>query len=144
MSSFGFWQKWLLFVSVFLVVFGLALAVFPHSSLMDAAFNKNIDPVFWPGAGPPTDSKIFQAWIYGVLGSVIMGWGLVMAFVAHYPFRSREKWAWECVALCICTWYIADTGLSAYYHAYFNVLFNTVMLLLIGLPLILTRKHFKS
>lgn len=142
MFSFGFWQKWLLAVSVYLVLFGLTLALFPQACFMDTAFNSNIDPVFWKDGAIPSQTKIFQAWIYGVLGAVVMGWGLLMAFVTYYPFRSQEKWAWNAMAIGICAWFVVDTGLSAYHQAYFNIFNNTVTLILIGLPLIFTRRHF--
>ncbi len=142
MKNFYFWQKWLLFVAIYLVLFGLVLAFWGQSPLLDFVFNKQIDPVFWPEGDAPGNAAVFQAWVYGVLGTTVTGWGIFMAFLAHYPFKAREKWAWNCFAVGIAVWYIADTVVSAYYQVGFNVLFNTTLLVLLGLPLLLTRKDF--
>jgi hypothetical protein len=73
--NFNFWQKWLLIIGIYLVVFGLFLTFFSQSSLMDFLFNKQIDPIFWVNAELPENAWKFQGWIYGVLGAVIAGWG---------------------------------------------------------------------
>lgn len=142
MGSFNFWQKWLLAVGIYLVAFGLVLAFFNQTRLMDLAFNDQIDPVFWGTDGIPENAAHFQAWVYGVLGATVSGWGIFLAFLAHYPFKAREKWAWNCIAFGIGTWFVVDTAISAYYGVTFNVVFNTALLLLVGLPLLFTRKGF--
>lgn len=142
MNTFGFWQKWLLGVSVYLVIFGLVLAVFPQSAFMNVIFNSRIDPVFWQLGHVPEEAASFQAWIYGVLGATVCGWGILMIFIAHYPFKERQPWAWNSIAAGITIWFIVDTTLSALHHVLFNVAFNTLLLLLVALPLAFTRRHF--
>ena len=95
MKTFGFWQKWLLFVGLYLVAFGLYLAFFSQSNIMNFLFNNNINPYFGNDSMLPENVMKFQAWIYGVLGAVIAGWGTLIAFWAHYPFKTREIWAWN-------------------------------------------------
>lgn len=142
MKHFNFWQKWLLFISLYLVLFGLVMAFFNQSPLMDLMLNNQIDPVFWPEGNPPDGGAAFQAFIYGVLGATIAGWGVFMAFLTRYPFKAREKWAWNCFAAGIAVWYIADTAVSLHYRVTFNVLFNTALLILAAPPLLFTRKDF--
>jgi hypothetical protein len=144
MNAFNFWQKWLLGTSIFLVVFGLVLACFPQSHFMDLVFNNRIDPSFWKSGHLPEAVASFQAWIYGVLGSVICGWGIFMIFIAHVPFKERLPWAWNCFAAGVAMWFIFDTTLSAYYHVFFNVGFNIILLVLLALPLAFTRKYFSG
>lgn len=144
MKSFNFWQKWLVAVGWCLAAFGLFLTLFNQSTLMDFMFNEQIDPVFWQADALPQSTKQFQAWIYGVLGAVIAGWGTSIAFVAHYAFKQREKWAWNCIASGVIVWYVADTAISAFYSVTFNVVFNTITLVLLALPLWCTRKHFSK
>lgn len=109
---------------------------------MDFFFNQHIDPSFWVIAQLPESAVKFQGWIYGVLGSVIAGWGTMIAFWAAFPFKSRERWAWNGLAMAIVIWYIADTSISVQYGVTFNVMFNTLMLLFLATPLIFTKKHF--
>jgi hypothetical protein len=142
MKHFNFWQKWLLIVSLYLVIFGLVLAFFNQSQLMDLVFNNQIDPAFWPGGNIPENAALFQAWVYGVLGATVSGWGILMAFVVGYPFKARQKWAWNCLAAALTIWFIADTAISAYFQVIFNVVFNTALFLLIGIPLLFTRSVF--
>lgn len=140
--SFNFWQKCLLIVSICLVIFGLTMAFFSQSQLMDAAFNNQINPVFWQAEGIPENAALFQAWTYGVLGARVSGWGIFMAFLIFHPFQTRERWVWNCLAASITIWFVTDTAISACYQVTFNVVFNTVLLLLIGIPLLFTKKYF--
>jgi len=142
MSSFNFWQKWLFGFGLYLTAFGLLLSFFGHSTLMNFVFNNQIDPVFWGLTRLPDNTERFQAWIYGVLGAVISGWGILISFIAYYPFKAKERWAWNCIATGLIVWFIIDTVISVYYHVGFNVFINIVFLLFVLLPLLFTRKHF--
>lgn len=142
MLKFIFWQKWLFVVCIFITFFGLLMFVFSGSALFDL-FNRQIDPAFW-GEGPAIAGiKPFQHWIYGVWGATIAGWGIALTFITHFPFRNKEKWAWSCWVLGLSVWFVLDTGLSLYSKVYFNVAFNTILLIMAGLPLVITRKAFK-
>ncbi|NIA30461.1 MAG: hypothetical protein GWP06_11195, partial [Actinobacteria bacterium] len=101
-------------------------------------------PMFWPGEIAPESAAMFQAWIYGVLGATVSGWGIALAFLVHYPFKAREKWAWNCLALSLTIWFVSDTAISAFYQVTFNVAFNIVLFLFMALPLLFTRKWFSS
>lgn len=142
MGSFGFWQKWLFGFGLYLTVFGLVMAFFSQSRLMDFVFNSQIDPTFWDSVEPSAPTLEFQAFIYGVLGATIAGWGIFIAFIAHYPFKEKEPWAWNCIATGLIVWFLVDTFVSIRFGVGFNVVVNTIFLLLALLPLIFTRKHF--
>jgi hypothetical protein len=144
MNSFNFWQRWLLGLGLYLIAFGLALAFFSQSALMDFVFNKHIDPVFWGLTGLSENATRFQSWIYGVLGAVICGWGIYLSFLAHHPFRRKERWAWDCIGAGFIVWFVIDSVLSLHHHVGFNAIVNTVLLLLVALPLLFTRKHFSN
>jgi hypothetical protein len=88
-----FCQKWLIGLGIYLTVFGIVLAVFPQSVLMDRVFNNQIDPQFWQNGILPQNAQRFQAWIYGVLGATVAGWGVLLALIALYPFKARQRWA---------------------------------------------------
>ena len=109
---------------------------------MDIIFNDNIDSYFWVEHQLPENAMKFQGWVYGVLGAVIAGWGTMIAFWAYYPFKTRERWAWNGMALATAIWYVADTAISAIYGVLFNIVFNTMMLILLITPLVFTKKYF--
>ena len=144
MTKFTFFRLWLFVVSIGIAVFGLVLALFPQSWLMDFLLNSSIDPVFWGDGIAPQASVTFQAWAYGVLGATISGWGVLMAFVIHMPFKARRRWAWTALAVSSALWYIVDTSLSAFYGVNYNVWFNTALLILVAVPLAFTYNNFSS
>lgn len=142
MKSFFFWQKWLLSVGVLLVTMGIILTFFSQSRFMALIINDQIDQAFWAAERVPENAVLFQSWITGVLGATVSGWGSMIVFLALFPFKNRESWAWKCLAISMMIWYIGDTAISAYYHVTSNVMLNTILLLIVGLPLTFTRNHF--
>ena len=142
MRDFAFWQKWLVAVAVVVAVFGVAMALTSGTPLFDL-FNRQIDPAFW-SAGAPGDAgaRQFQKWAYAVLGATTAGWGIFIVFIAREAFRRKERWAWDCMVWGLGVWFVLDTGLSALYGVYFNVLVNTVLVVLAGLPVVMTRREF--
>jgi len=144
MKNFDFWTKWLILIGLLLVLFGLALAVFNQSLLFEILFNSNVDPVFWGLAAVPPASQNFQRWAYAVLGATVAGWGVFLTFLAYFPFHKKELWAWNCILVGMLVWYFPDTILSMLYGVVFNAVFNTLLLVLILLPLIFTHRHFSG
>lgn len=141
MMSFSFWQRWLLVIAVALTAFGVVMAFVSGTPVFDV-FNSQINPAFWGAGAVEGPAKQFQQWVYGLWGATIAGWGIFITYVARYPFARRERWAWNCLALGIGLWYVLDTGLSLAYGVYFNVAFNTVLLIAAGVPLAFTRSEF--
>lgn len=141
MKRFSFWQKWLFIVSLVVTAFGLFTALFNQTVLFDL-FNRQIDQIFWDSAPLPAGVATFQSWLYGVWGATIAGWGIFLTFIAYIPFKRREKWAWNCLVVGLGVWFVLDTGISWLYGVYFNVVFNIVVALATGTPLLFTRKAF--
>ena len=69
--------------------------------------------------------------------------GIMVFYLARYPFARREKWSHNCLLLGIAGWFVVDTLMSAYTKAYFNVAFNALALIFLVLPLVMTIKDFK-
>jgi hypothetical protein len=143
MFKFSFWQRWLFIVGLIIVVFGLVMA-FLNGTTVFELFNGQIDPAFWGDGDTPEAATRFRQWAYGAWGATVAGWGIFVAFIAHHPFRHRERWSWNCLAVGLLVWYLADTAISLYFRVYFNAVFNTVLLILVTLPLTCTRKYFSE
>jgi hypothetical protein len=141
MPGFSFCQKWLVAVGIIVAGFGVLMVCLSATPLFDL-FNQQIDPAFWGTRTVDDAARQFQHWLYGVWGATISGWGVFLTFIALYPFRQKERWAWNCLALGLSIWFILDTGLSLAYGVYFNVVFNVVLALLVGIPILLTRHEF--
>ena len=136
------WDTWMVAVGWILVVFGILLAFANQTRLFDVVFNNQVNMVFWSTAVAPESVIPFQRFIYGVLGMTVAGWGVFFVYVATYPFRRRERWAWNYVFAGITLWFIPDTAISVYYGVTVNVVLNVTIALLVYVPLVATRRQF--
>lgn len=144
MDTFKLCQRIIFAMGIMMTGFGLLLAFFNQTLPFDLLFNNQINPNFW-GKEQIADTIVnFQQWIYGVLGSTIAGWGLFVAYIAHYPFNNKELWAWKCLTLGLTLWFIADTSVSLYMGVFYNTIFNMVIYCAIIIPALISRKYFKS
>jgi hypothetical protein len=139
--SFSFWQKWLALVSIYHIVLGLLLAFFGQSQFMDALLNQYFDSIFWPDNQISSGTIQYKSWVSSVLGAVIASWGMLIAFIAYYPFKLREKWAWNGIAVSVVFWFLVDTACSLYYDVSINAVFNLFTFSLFVAPLFFTRKY---
>jgi hypothetical protein len=145
MGAFTFWQRWLYGAGLLVMAFGLLIAVLSGTALFDTVFNHQINPVFWDTKTVDGPTQDFQRWIYGVLGATVAGWGVFLAFMAHSPFKRRERWARDCIAAGIGLWFVVDTAISLYRGVYFNALVvNVPLLVIVALPLWFTRGEFEA
>jgi hypothetical protein len=143
MGRFNFWRIWLFIVAIIIAVFGVLMA-FLNQTAVFSTFNREINVVFWPSEEVGRGLPQFQNWVYGVWGATVAGMGIFAAYVAHYPFARREKWARQCLAAGTVVWYVLDTYISLASGVIFNALFNTVIFLLIAVPLGFTWKEFEA
>ena len=142
MIRFNFWYKWLVIVSAVMIILGLIIAFLNQTSLFNYFFNEQINSAFWHNNKLSPDLLSFQSWIYSVLGATLIGWGVFLLFITFYAFKGKQKWSWNCILLGICSWYAVDTTISISFEVYFNAVFNTILFLAVGTPLLFTRKYF--
>ena len=142
--DFRFWQRWLSVAGILLVLFGISLAFFNRSPVFDFLINNQVDSVFWGSKQVNPDITHFQGFVYGVLGATMAGWGVAVFYLGAFPFRDRQRWAWNAVALSILLWYLVDSGISILYGVYFNVVLNSAFLFIFALPLLFTRRYFSE
>lgn len=139
-SRFVFWQRWLVVASDLVILFGLFMTFF-HRTVLFEPFHAQIDAVFWNTAVSP-EAAAFQGWAYGLMGAVMVGWGIVLFSLAYIPFKQQQKWAWNTLFYGLLAWFVLDTAVSLQYGVVFNALVNTLFLALFLLPLFFTRKSF--
>jgi len=142
MERFSLSVLWLKIVSILFAVFGIIIALFNQTAIFQAAFNNQINPVFWTNSELTTETLFFQRWIYGLLGATCLMVGILIFFIVKNSFARKEKWAWNCLLVGLAAWFIIDTPISMYFQVYFNVVFNIVLLFAVLLPLVLTRQDF--
>ena len=131
-------MKVLLTLSIVIILFGSFIALLNTTSLF-APFGDEFDKAFFASGGITDPERQFQQWTYGVVGATMVGWGIFMLFIIRYAFPERKRWAWSCFLTGIVTWYVIDSGISAYHGVGANVILNTVILVLTMVPLAAVR-----
>ena len=142
MDRFSFWYKWLLVITILITCFGFGISFLNQTPLFDSIVNVRVDSSFWSAESHPKGVPEFQAWIYGVLGATMGGWGISLVFITKNAFQKRETWAWSGLIVALSSWYLVDTAISLYFEVNFNAIFNTLILILVLLPLFSTRRMF--
>jgi len=141
-QQFNFWQKWLTYANVMTVIVGLLVA-FAGNSLFFDIHNHYTKEVFFQGNDFNPEVLRLKNWLFGIIGGTIVGFHLLMIMISENAFKRKEKWAYQAMWIGMLSWFIIDSGLSFHYGAIHNiVLINIVALVLIGLPLVMTRKEF--
>jgi hypothetical protein len=118
----------------------VALALFNQSKVADWMVNQYVDRAFFTQM--PAEATAFQAWIYGVLGATMLGWGVAVVGLVRVPFARREAWSWNTLVAALALWFVLDTSLSAWHGVMPNVGINTAFAVVLGLPLAMTRRAF--
>lgn len=143
-KRFLFWQQWLVWANILAVGVGLLVA-FAGNSFFFAPHNAQTVQVFFDGNPPSTEMMAFKNWLFGVIGGTIVGFHLLMIFIARNAFSKKERWAYYALWLGLISWFVIDSSLSAFYGAAYNVyLINIPAFAGIGLPLLMTRKYFSG
>jgi hypothetical protein len=131
---------WLIVTSWLITGFGLFIVILAQTPLFEN-FNKPVLAVFNLTPEIIVAQKLL-IWLYSVLGATMAGWGVFIWFLLKNAFVKKEKWAWRALAISMMVWFIPDTMISAIYGVYFNVVVNSLLLLIIALPLSFTYKDF--
>lgn len=141
-SSFIFWQQWLFYTSLLFALFGIAFALFGNNPLF-RPYNQALAQIFWDSSHIPPQIEPFRAFIWGSLGGTIACCYILLAYIAWFPFRRKERWARNAILFSFGTWILLDSFISLYYGVYFQLyIINTFSFLVKALPLIFTWKEF--
>ena len=139
-----FWSRWVLLLSLVLIVYGLAMAIAPK--LMNDTL---VAPLLYHDAGlrgalillaEPVLSYVRV--LYGLLGAVTTGWAIMIGWIAFHPFRKGEPWAWNALVVTVSAWALLESyvklvnGLGPWSMAHLS------LLLAYSLPLVVTYRHF--
>ena len=80
----------------------------------------------------------------GIIGAVMAGWMFTVIMLARGPFLAGQALAWRTIAYPLAGWYAVDTAFSIAHGVWGNVLLNTGTALMFGIPLVASRKHFRT
>lgn len=140
--KFLFWQKWLTYANVLTIGVGLLVAFWGNSIFLDI-HNQFTLETFFGGNAITEEVLLFKNWLFGIIGGTIVGFHVLMIMISENAFKKKERWAYQALWYGLLSWFVIDSGISIYYRAIYNVvLINLVALILIGFPLVMTRKEF--
>lgn len=143
-KTFNFWQKWLTYANVMSVGVGI-LAAFAGNSFFFELHNDYTKEVYFNANDFSPEVLRMKNWLFGIIGGTIVGYHILMIMISENAFKSKARWAYKALWLGLISWFCIDSGLSIYYGAVHNViLINLFALILIGLPLVMTRNEFKK
>ncbi len=142
---FHFWQQWLFYSSLLFAAAGLVLALLGNNPLF-RPYHRMLAEIFFHQNVFPEETHRLYTFVMGPMGATIAGSYILLAYIARYPFKRKEKWAREAIIAAFAVWFITDAIVSFYYGVLFQVL---VLHLLISvpqkaLPLIFTWKEFEK
>lgn len=85
---------------------------------------------------PEGEPRRYVLLLQGVLGSVIVGWVLLMLAVVRHGLAPNPNgpW-WAAVAASIGVWFVLDTGFSLVVGSWQHALFNLAFLVAIAVPM---------
>ena len=142
--SFLFWQRWLFYTSLLFALFGIVFAVYGNNPLF-RSYNQALAQQFWHRSQIPAEVEPFRAFIWGPLGGTIACCYILLAYIAWYPFKRKERWARNAIMAAFSIWIIFDSAVCLYYGIYFQVyIINAFSFLVKALPLIFTWKDFQK
>ena len=132
-----FWWCWLVAVTAGVIVFGLAMVLAP--GLTQAFFNRLLFGSTAPPAAfgaPVVDYLVF---VYGVLGAVMVGWGVALLVLVAGPVRRGDASGWWAVCASLAVWFVIDSTFSVASGHWPNAGLNLAFFVLYAVPLAATR-----
>ena len=141
-SYFIFWQLWLFCTSVLFALFGVVFA-FYGKNIMFLPYDKVLANVFWNSEHFPLDAEPFSLFIYGPLGGTITCCYILLAYIAWYPFKEKQKWARNAIIVAFGIWVIIDSSACLRFGVYPQIyIINAFSIIVKALPIIFTWKDF--
>jgi hypothetical protein len=132
-----FWKNWLKLWAWGVVVFGIVL-----SSGAFVATDSVVRPIFDLLGNPfPDQPDAHHRFSLGLMGAVSIGWGMTLLGMCNAVFKlSREDAApfWRAVLVATIIWYVIDGYISYATGFALNIVSNTLLLLLLLVPLLKT------
>jgi len=143
-KSFIFWQQWLFYSSLSFALFGIVFAVYGNNPFF-MPYNNALAHIFWMKDSIPDEIAPFRAFIWAPLGGTIACCYALLAFIAWFPFRRKERWARNAIIVAFGVWVLLDSAVCLYYGVYFQIyIINAFSVLVKALPIIFTWHEFKK
>lgn len=136
----AFWVRWLVVVTLGVMVFGLALVVAP--GLAREGFSLLVYGDRQQIATFGSMAAQYIGLVHAVLGAVMFGWGLALLLVVRGLFARGAREGWQIVAVSVAAWFVPDTTFSLWSGFWQNAVLNVIFIVLFAIPLAATYPEF--
>lgn len=92
----------------------------------------------------PAQARAYVTLTHGVLGAVMLAWGLLMLMLLFGPIRRRSGEAWRMLLVSLLAWFVPDTLYSLWSGFWQNAVLNLGFALLYAAALIATRRLLRD
>jgi hypothetical protein len=141
-TRFIFWWRWLIVVTLGVMLFGIVMVALPALTLEFFGLLLYSSPETLSTFGAPTIAYITL--VHGVLGSVMFGWGVALLYILLGPFRRGSREGWLMLVVSLAAWFVPDTALSLWSGFWQNAALNGVIAVLYTIPLVASYRAFKE
>ncbi len=132
-SSQLLWWRLLVAVTTGLLMFGLLLVALPDLTLQGFSLMVYTSSAHLNSFGH--EAVAYISLVHAVLGAVMLGWGVVLMFLAVGPLRRGSKDAWRMFVISLAAWFIPDTAYSLLSGFWQNAVLNSSFALMFAIPL---------
>ncbi len=129
------WIKWLSVTAVGIALFGLSMALLPAFTAKVFSSLIYFRPDFIESEFTPESLKYIQL-AHAVLGSVMVGWGMLLLMLAIGPLRKGNRDILKYFTVSIFSWALPDTLFSLLSGFWPNALLNLALALLLLIPIV--------
>lgn len=137
-------SRYLVLIFGMMLIAGLILTYTPLITDSGGAIYYNVYAGEGAYAELSPELRDYQLFVFGVMGSVMSAWCVLLAFIAAVPLRNGERWAWNLILVSVLVWYFGDSYISAATGFWIHVGLNTVFLVLIEMGLWMSYRHIKG
>lgn len=137
MMSISLARRWLKTLAVIHIIGGLLLPVMVYTPLAVPYF-QHLQTAF-PDSNPES-----LRFLIGVFGPTVASWGLLFFYAIGKAFETQTKKDWWLLVSATLVWAVLDTAFSLANHVVAHLYLNGSVLFLFLIPLLLTKKHFKT
>ncbi len=140
-----FWSRWIIFLSLFLIIYGLSMVIAPrmmNTTLVVPILYSRAD--FQDAFTSMVEPELtFFNMLNALMGAITVSWAVQIAWTAHKPFRSGETWAWNAIGMGALIWAVLEfyikltSGIRG-----IGLIAHFSLLIAFAIPLIFTYRYF--
>jgi hypothetical protein len=146
MVKLVFWSRWIEFLSLVLIIYGLVMVFAPemmNNTLVAPLLFYQTEILRSAFASLAAPQMTLLNVLNGLVGAITVGWSIQIGWLAHKPFRDGERWAWNVLAASVIVWAalefyvkltmgVGGVGLFAHFG----------LLIAFAIPLLATYRYF--